>query len=64
MLVAIDDAIPAAPGNWLELPAEHVPEWLALTLAERNQVLAGRGQSTLVNIVRQLAVSAADDHGF
>jgi hypothetical protein len=50
--VTIDDSLPPGPGNWLDLPKSAVPAWTALTLEERRQILAGRGPSLLINLIR------------
>ena len=58
--VTIDDSLPPGPGNWLDLPKSAVPAWTALTLDERRQILAGRGPSLLINLMRQQSSNGGD----
>jgi hypothetical protein len=63
MTVTIDDSLPPGPGNWLDLPKSAVAAWTAMTLEERRQVLAGRGPSLLINLMRQQAPGRSDQQG-
>jgi hypothetical protein len=57
-IVLIDPALPDGPDNSLLLPRYAVPAWLVLPVPARLDALAGRGDHPLVELIRNMAVTA------